>query len=356
MKGYLIDKNGALTLLPEFLSWDVCHGMGEPCDWFEVSFIYYSAQLPKLQSACRFRAVHNNAVVFKGIIDEYSISIDEKGSVVTLSGRSDAALLLDNELPAQEYAQLSNSAAVSAFARAFGISSVVSGSAKTLNSFSVRTGESAWSALKRFCRYAWGTVPDRLDDNGGCVKGRSERVTVRRALRHNIGYKHPKPGDGRKLHRFKRKLHGLRRQVPQGNDGSENDRRRRGKVYRRISDSRIKARQKVREINAHKAVCLLSGRQGAAYGGKARRERNLHGHFLALLGRFLERRDDSDAGGVSMWLSEIKRKAEPTGTLPDISVNAAGDINLETAAARICIKNSGEIVIEGTVTVNGSVI
>ena len=124
-----------------------------------MSFIYYSAQLPKLQSACRFRAVHNNAVVFKGIIDEYSISIDEKGSVVTLSGRSDAALLLDNELPAQEYAQLSNSAAVSAFARAFGISSVVSGSAKTLNSFSVRTGESAWSALKRFCRYAWGTVP-----------------------------------------------------------------------------------------------------------------------------------------------------------------------------------------------------
>ena len=70
MKGYLIDKNGALTLLPEFLSWDVCHGMGEPCDWFEVSFIYYSAQLPKLQSACRFRAGHNNGVVFKGIIDE----------------------------------------------------------------------------------------------------------------------------------------------------------------------------------------------------------------------------------------------------------------------------------------------
>lgn len=57
-----------------------------------------------------------------------------------------------------------------------------------------------------------------------------------------------------------------------------------------------------------------------------------------------------------MWLSEIKRKAEPTGTLPDISVNADGDINLETAAARICIKNSGEIIIEGTVTVNGSTI
>lgn len=369
MKGYLIDKNGALTLLPEFLSWDVCHGMGEPCDWFEVSFIYYSAQLPKLQSACRFRAVHNNAVVFKGIIDEYSISIDEKGSVVTLSGRSDAALLLDNELPAQEYAQLSNSAAVSAFARAFGISSVVSGSAKNaqfIQRAHRRERVERAKALLPLCvgnraifhekRNACSQRSDRLDDNGGCVKGRSERVAVRRALRHNIGYKHSKPGDGRKLHRFKRELRGLRRQVPQGNDCSENDRRRRGKVHRRISDSRIKARQKMCKINAHKAVCLLSGRQGAAYGGKARRERNVHGHFLALLGRLPERRDDSDTGGVSMWLSEIKRKAEPTGTLPDISVNAAGDINLETAAARICIKNSGEIVIEGAVTVNGSAI
>lgn len=57
-----------------------------------------------------------------------------------------------------------------------------------------------------------------------------------------------------------------------------------------------------------------------------------------------------------MWLSEVKRKTEQSFTLPDISVNSAGDINLETANARICIKNSGEIVIEGTVTVNGKVI
>lgn len=57
-----------------------------------------------------------------------------------------------------------------------------------------------------------------------------------------------------------------------------------------------------------------------------------------------------------MWLSEFKRRSEPSGTLPDISVNADGDINLETAAAKICIKNSGEIIIEGTVTVNGAAI
>ena len=55
-----------------------------------------------------------------------------------------------------------------------------------------------------------------------------------------------------------------------------------------------------------------------------------------------------------MWLSEIKRKSEPDGALSEISVNADGDITLETANARICIKNSGEIIIEGRVTVNGS--
>ena len=115
MKGYIMDKDGVSTPLPEFLSWDVCHGMGEPCDWFEVSFIYYSSQLPKLQTACSFRATHDGAIVFSGVIDEYSISIDEKGSVVTLSGRSKAALLLDNELPSQEYPALGSAAAVASF-------------------------------------------------------------------------------------------------------------------------------------------------------------------------------------------------------------------------------------------------
>lgn len=179
MQGYLIDKNGAATQLPEFLSWDVCHGMGEPCDWFEVSFIYYSDRLDELRSACRFRAMHNSAVVFNGIIDEYSISIDEKGSVVTLSGRSYAALLLDNELQAQEYASISSAGAISGFVSPFGISSVVPGAAKTLYAFSVRTGESAWNALKRFCRYAWNTTPFFAKDGTLILNGRvGNTITV----------------------------------------------------------------------------------------------------------------------------------------------------------------------------------
>lgn len=57
-----------------------------------------------------------------------------------------------------------------------------------------------------------------------------------------------------------------------------------------------------------------------------------------------------------MWLSEIKRKSEKNDMLPRIGTNAQGDIILETASARVCVKNSGEILLEGTVKVNGSAI
>lgn len=157
--GYIIDKDGTETELPEFLSWDVCHGVGEPCDWFEVSFIYYSDQLSVLHSGCRFCAKNGSATVFTGVIDEYSISIDSNGCVVTLSGRGLAALLLDNELPAQDCGSLSSPVMVSKFVTPYGISSVETGSLKAVSGFTVRTGESAWSALKRYCRYAWGTIP-----------------------------------------------------------------------------------------------------------------------------------------------------------------------------------------------------
>ena len=179
MTGYIISSSGAEIELPPFLSWDVCHGLGEPCDWFEVSFIYYSHQLSKLQSACRFRAEHNGATVFTGVVDEYSISIDEHGSVVTISGRSPAALLLDNELPAASYAALSSESLISSFITPYGISQVVSGAAKTLGSFSVSTGESAWSAVKRFSRYAWGTTPFFTPEGVLILNGRQgSNITV----------------------------------------------------------------------------------------------------------------------------------------------------------------------------------
>lgn len=159
MKGYIADKDGCTTALPELLSWDICHGMGEPCDWFEVSFIYYAGLLPALGSACRFTAEHRGERVFTGVIDEYTISIDEKGSVVTISGRSYAALLLDNELCAGQWEHISMAQAVESFVSPYGIETAEADSDAALSAFSVSSGESAWSAIKRFCSYSKRTTP-----------------------------------------------------------------------------------------------------------------------------------------------------------------------------------------------------
>ena len=56
MKGYLIDKDGTQYQLPELLSWDVCHGTGEPCDYFEVKMLYTAALLPSSAMPCALRA------------------------------------------------------------------------------------------------------------------------------------------------------------------------------------------------------------------------------------------------------------------------------------------------------------
>ena len=77
MKGYLIDKDGTQYQLPELLSWDVCHGTGEPCDYFEVKTLYTAALLPKLGDAVRFKGTNDGATVFYGVVDEYQVSIDE---------------------------------------------------------------------------------------------------------------------------------------------------------------------------------------------------------------------------------------------------------------------------------------
>ena len=99
MQGYLIDKNGTEYELPELLSWDICHGLGEPCDYFEVTVLYDTEMLTELYNAVRFRAKNGNDTVFYGVVDEYIINIDESGSAVSINGRSLAALLMDNELP-----------------------------------------------------------------------------------------------------------------------------------------------------------------------------------------------------------------------------------------------------------------
>ena len=151
MKGYLLDKNGNESALPELLSWDVCHGTGEPCDYFEVKTVYSPAFLPKLAAASRFKGVSEGKTVFYGVVDEYQISVDEKGSTVSINGRSLAALLMDNEVQKNMYYSMSKSKILEKYVSPCGITNIADSTMPDVLMFSVRYGDSAWSALKRYC-------------------------------------------------------------------------------------------------------------------------------------------------------------------------------------------------------------
>lgn len=159
MQGYLIDKNANEYALPELLSWDVCHGMGEPCDFFEVSALFSSDMLPKLALATRFKAVNEGVTVFFGVVDEYRVSIDEKGATVSVNGRSLAALLMDNEVEDGTRFIMKRSTIINNYVTPFGISSIAGGAMPDVTVFPIRRGDSAWSVLKRYCLKSAHSMP-----------------------------------------------------------------------------------------------------------------------------------------------------------------------------------------------------
>ena len=69
MTGYLIDYNGNEYCLPLLLSWSVTHGLGTPCDAFELSLVYDRDMADILQKTIKFRGVFENETVFHGVVD-----------------------------------------------------------------------------------------------------------------------------------------------------------------------------------------------------------------------------------------------------------------------------------------------
>lgn len=159
MKGYLTDSAGAVWALPTLLSWDVKHGLGEPCDAFEVSFAYAKELLPLLYGAVRFRGEYGGETVFRGVVDEYEVTADGTGLTAAVRGRGLAALLLDNQCEAAQYAGVGLDYIVRHHVTPWGVHDVKTGAMAALGDFTVTSGDSQWSVLKRFCRFAGGVRP-----------------------------------------------------------------------------------------------------------------------------------------------------------------------------------------------------
>lgn len=159
MRGFLYDSAGSQWQLPLLFEWEVCHGTGESCDYFEVSFPFEKDMTERLAAAVSFKGVNNGDTVFYGLVDEYCIRCDDSGSSVTLSGRGMAALLMDNEAEAATYASLGLDTVITNHVLPYGITQLETKSMPRLRLFSVSSGESEWSVLTRFCRYSCGVQP-----------------------------------------------------------------------------------------------------------------------------------------------------------------------------------------------------
>lgn len=171
MECYLIDNAGRSFALPVLTDWSFSYGCTLPCDSFEICFLYEKAMLGMLENAVRFKAVFEGDTVFFGVVDEFEVSISEKGSVVFVRGRGLAALLLDNEVEAAEYLSAGLDLVLDRYVHPFGISKVERIVSPPKMPLSVDSGASAWRVLEDYLWFGCSVKP-RFSKDGVLLLGK----------------------------------------------------------------------------------------------------------------------------------------------------------------------------------------
>jgi len=169
MELWIYDNSGRETALSGILSWEFCHGFGQPCDSFELKFLWEKDMAGTLERACGVKAVHEGRVVFKGRIDEYCLKANAKGGVGEMSGRGMQALLLDNEAESADYYNADLPYILSRHVQPFGIEEIdTSGAEGSAPIFTVESGASHWGVLEEFARFCCGVKP-RFSHEGALI-------------------------------------------------------------------------------------------------------------------------------------------------------------------------------------------
>ncbi|MDO4749588.1 MAG: hypothetical protein Q4A39_01970 [Eubacteriales bacterium] len=188
---YVKNAAGKRFQLPALRAWDLRYTLGNPCDAFEVRFLYDAETMESLLlQAVSFQLVQDGVTVFTGFIDEACACADTDGLTVTLSGRGPAARLIDNEAPPAVYYNASLDFILDRHVRPFGLSPVRIPSCPGLSKFTVSTGVSQWSVLRDFLSLTIGKSPRfspvgelLLDDPDGKSLAVDNTVAVSSALR-----------------------------------------------------------------------------------------------------------------------------------------------------------------------------
>ncbi|MCI8808362.1 MAG: hypothetical protein HFF21_09570, partial [Oscillospiraceae bacterium] len=149
MKCWVRLGTGGELELPTALAWKFCYGTDTPCDSFFLRCLWERGQEKALGAACRFFAQWEGERVFTGVVDEYAVLCGKEGLLLELSGRGMAALLLDNEAMSAEYQRCTRADLVADHVAPYGIEAVGGAGLPPVAGFSVESGESEWSVVRR---------------------------------------------------------------------------------------------------------------------------------------------------------------------------------------------------------------
>ena len=170
MTAYLIYADETRDRLLELVEWELEYACGTPCDSFRVVSLWASQRDERLAHAVRFEAFHEQEQVFAGVVDECEVSWSEQGCLLEISGRGMAALLLDNEAVAADYAVATVQDILRDHVIPYGIGVAREDKLGAVSHFRVNTGSSEWAVLYEFARYHGGVTP-RFDRKGQLILG-----------------------------------------------------------------------------------------------------------------------------------------------------------------------------------------
>ena len=154
--------------LPTAVGWTFRYGTDTPCDSFSLRCLWDKGQEKLLSGACRFFAEWDGERVFTGVVDEFAVVCGGDGLRLELEGRGMAALLLDNESMPAEYQRCTRADLIANHVTPYGVEAVGGGGLSPVAGFTVGSGESEWSVVRRFARYYGGVTP-RFDRQGRLV-------------------------------------------------------------------------------------------------------------------------------------------------------------------------------------------
>ena len=152
MTGRIFTADHHVYDLPQPLAWTVTHTGSVPCDSYSMTVLYEADMAPVLRLAAGFAAIEAGQTVLRGIVDEYTVDLDEDGLRATIMGRGYAARLLDNESRPVTYQSATLEEIIRCHVTPYGITCDAVAPVWANSVYTVASGSSQWKALDNFCR------------------------------------------------------------------------------------------------------------------------------------------------------------------------------------------------------------